>query len=277
MILLDMNQLVISNMFQLDNKIDIDLLRHLVLNTIRMYRTKFHKKHGEIVICHDSTNNWRKDVFPEYKKPRRERQKKSDVDWCSFYDIMSILKEEMKTNLPYKCIEIDRAEADDVIAVLCKQYGREEPTIIVSSDKDFKQLQMYSGVEQYSPMKRDYLVCENPKRFLEEHIMSGDTSDGIPNILSDSDTFVVEGKRQKRLTSNRKTQVREAIVSGEVETLYPNWERNKITIDLSCVPDIISEKVIEEFENQSCIDRKTLLDYFIDKRLSNLIPHIEEF
>ena len=69
MILIDNNQVIIANLFSLlkhNNELDENLLRHMILNTYRMYRKKFHNKYGELVICNDS-RSWRKDIFENYK------------------------------------------------------------------------------------------------------------------------------------------------------------------------------------------------------------------
>ena len=179
MILLDNNQLIVSNIFQL-NKQNLEgedkenLLRHMLLNTYRIYRSKFFKHFGELVICHDSSNCWRKDIFPEYKGNRKKNQKKSDMDWDEVHDLMDSIRNDVEKYLPYKNIKVERAEADDVIYSLCKNYHDKEDILIVSNDKDFQQLQIYPSVKQYSPTKKKYLVCERPKSFLIDHIIRGD-------------------------------------------------------------------------------------------------------
>lgn len=77
MIILDLNQVMISNlMAQIGNhtNIDIDenLLRHMILNTIRALNMKFKNEYGELVIACDDKNYWRKDIFPYYKAKRAE-------------------------------------------------------------------------------------------------------------------------------------------------------------------------------------------------------------
>ena len=208
MILIDNNQLILSNLFQLekqglDPEDKKDMLLHMVLNSYRLYRSKFHREFGELVICHDSSNCWRKDLFPQYKANRKKSQKNSDVDWKEIHDLMDSVRSDIEKNLPYKNIKVDRAEADDIIYSLCREYHQREKILIVSNDKDFQQLQVFPSVKQFSPTKKKYLVCENPKVFLLDHIIRGDASDGVPNILSDDDVFVVDDKRQKRLTSKR--------------------------------------------------------------------------
>ena len=200
MILLDNNQLVIASLFHAiksENGLTEDLVRHLVLNMYRMYRKRFSAEFGEIIICNDGREYWRKNSFPQYKANRKKQRKSSSVDWSEFYGIMNVIQDEVIKTFPYKNLQINDAEADDIIAIISKHNHNNEKILIVSSDKDFQQLQRYENVYQYSPIIKDFLICEDPENFLLEHIIKGDSSDGIPNILSDDDVFVEENKRQK--------------------------------------------------------------------------------
>ena len=159
--------------------------------------------YGELVICCDDRHYWRKEVFKHYKAGRKKDRDKSDLDWNSIHDIMNTLYNEISLNFPYKNLKLNKVEADDIIAVLCQKYNKEEKILIVSSDKDFQQLQRYENVKQYSPLKKSYIACEEPENFILEHIIKGDSSDGIPNILSDDDTFVNKEKRQSLVEQKR--------------------------------------------------------------------------
>ena len=178
MILLDNNQLVIANLFQAlkyDPNVNEDMVRHLILNTYRMYRSKFSDKYGELVICHDGGRYWRKDMFPQYKASRSKSQKNSDVDWDRVHEVMDIIYNEVLSNFPYKNIKIRTVEADDIIAVLCEKYHQQENIVIISNDKDFQQLQKYPNVKQFSPIKKTFLDCNDPEGFLTYHILKGDS------------------------------------------------------------------------------------------------------
>ena len=276
-ILLDNNQLVIANLFQslkYDPNINEDMVRTLMLNTYRMYRSKFHNKYGEIVICHDGGRYWRKDIFPHYKASRSKTQKASAVDWDRIHEVMNMIHEEVVANFPYKNIKIRKVEADDIIAVLCEKYHTDENIVIVSNDKDFQQLQRYSNVTQFSPTKKQFLKCENPEEFLTYHILKGDSSDGIPNILSDDDVFVDSDKRQKPCGDKRISEMKENLFEW---TSTENWERNQQLIDFNMIPDNFREIILEEFKKEPIGKRSNILDYFIDKKLKNLMVNIEEF
>lgn len=251
-----------------------DLVRHLILNTYRMYRTKFKVKYGEIVICSDGGSTWRKEIFPLYKANRKKNQEKSSIDWSKMHDIMNVIREEMQKNFPYKNVQIRGIEADDIIAILTKHYHTQEKILIVSNDKDFQQLQKYPNVEQYSPLKKRLITCSDPEQFIVDHIIKGDTSDGIPNILSDDDSFVDENKRQKSCGKSRIAQIKE-----ELNTWWDteNWKRNKSLIDFSSIPDNVESAILDEYHKEPMGNRGKILNYFIDKKLKLLTNHIEEF
>jgi hypothetical protein len=281
-ILLDNNQILIANIFQTIKQfdsIDENMLRHMVLNTYRMYRTMFKDEYGELVICHDSSNCWRKDIFEYYKQNRKAKQDASDINWDEVYDALHKIRTEILENFPYKNIRVERAEADDIISVICQKYSANEKILILSNDKDFKQLQYLPNVKQYSAIKKELLLCDDPEGFLVDHIIRGDSSDGIPNVLSDDDTFMVEGKRQKRLTKNVISDITETyrMTGAPPEYCKEYWERNKSLIDLRTIPDTIQQEVVNQFEISPQGDRSKILNYMINNRLKNLIESIGEF
>ena len=202
MILLDYSQIVIANVMMNKKSMSEDFVRHAVLNTIRMYHHKFTEEYGDLVVCCDATNNWRKEAFKYYKAQRKTTRDKSDFDWSELFRLLHMVREEIAENFPYKVVYIDKAEADDIIATLILNKDKEEPVLILSSDKDFIQLQKYKNVNQYSPLKKNFLDTDNPENFLREHILRGDVSDGVPNFLSSDDTFVTD-KRQTPLSKKK--------------------------------------------------------------------------
>jgi len=277
MILLDNNQLVIASLFHAiksENGLTEDLVRHLVLNMYRMYRKRFSAEFGEIIICNDGREYWRKNSFPQYKANRKKQRKSSSVDWSEFYGIMNVIQDEVIKTFPYKNLQINDAEADDIIAIISKHNHNNEKILIVSSDKDFQQLQRYENVYQYSPIIKDFLICEDPENFLLEHIIKGDSSDGIPNILSDDDVFVEENKRQKPCGKKKINTIK-----GELSewTNSDNWNRNQRMIDMNMIPEEVESSILEEYAKEPIGKRSNMLDYFIQKNLKNLMGSIEEF
>jgi hypothetical protein len=293
MILVDLNQVMISNlMAQIGSHTNIDLdenlLRHMVLNALRGYKNKFSNEYGELVICCDSTNIWRKDVYPYYKAHRKKARQDSDLDWSSLFESLNKIRDELKEFFPYKHIQIDKAEADDIIGVICHEHGAilgdgAEKILIMSGDKDFAQLQIHTNVYQYDPVRKRKLRHDKPESYLVEHILKGDRGDGIPNVLSQDDCFVA-GIRQKPLRQTVINKITEAIsalgginnVDGSTEEWVPNFIRNRELVDLNRTPEYLRSQVLEEF-NKPTQSRGKLFNYFIKSKLTNLMESISEF
>ena len=288
MILIDFTQVVIGSLMVALNRgedLDDDLVRHLILNNIRYYRTRFTEKYGEVVICCDSRHYWRKDYFPNYKANRKVDRKKSEYNWDLIFETLNTIRDEIRENFPYKVIEVYGAEADDVIAVLTQQRASDK-NIIISSDKDFIQLH-WVNIDQYSPVTKKMVTHPFPKQYLSEHILKGDRSDGVPNILSPDDTFT-ENKRQKPMRKAVIADVLDQLIAFDVEQLYMlakcprdtwirNWQRNETLIDLSKIPVEIQAKIIKEYDSVKTSDRSKLFGYFVEKKLSKLIQSIGDF
>ena len=278
MIIVDINQIMISNLMvtiHRDNlELSEDLVRHMVLNSLRGHNKKFRKEYGDMVIACDSGNVWRRQAFPNYKAGRKETREKSEHDWTMIFDILSKVKDEIKTFLPYKVIEVESVEADDIIAVLCRRTN--EKVLILSGDKDFIQLHN-DRIKQYNPVLNKFVgQGENPSLYIREHILKGDRSDGIPNVLSDDNVFI-EGRRQRPLSKKKIEAWCNEIVPTFNEEEQKNYDRNRKLIDLSCLPKEIEDKINNEFNDVKVATRDKILGYFINKKLKTLIESIDEF
>ena len=281
MILVDMNQIsVASVMMHLHvAKISIpenNMVRHMILNSLRMYRTRFSSEFGELVLCYDSRHYWRRDYFPQYKANRKKSREKSDQDWDAIFECLNTIKEEIKTNMPYKFLEIYGAEADDIIATICSEYSEE--IMILSGDKDFIQLQKFPNVKQYSPITKKMLNGVNPIGYLKEHVFKGDSSDGIPNVLSPDNTFI-DGLRQHPLGKNKIASWMEHDFDDVApnDEVKRNYQRNQKLIDFTYIPSELSNEILKTYRSSSYGDRSKLLNYFIQKRLKTLTESISEF
>jgi hypothetical protein len=261
--------------------VEEDFLRHLILNIVRMYNKKYRSEFDQMVIACDSSS-WRKEYFPEYKFKRKEARKESSFDWDSFFKIINQLINEIKVNFPYKVLKIDGCEADDIISVLAEstqEFGKNEPVMIISSDKDFIQLQRYKNVRQFSPILNKEIKEKDPVRFLKEHILKGDAGDGVPNILSDDNVFVTKTRQTPVLSK----KLNEWILNyNDLEKtldpkIYRNFVRNKKLIDLSEIPSHIKEKIMESYNNQTLSDKGKILNYLITNRCKLLIECISDF
>jgi len=281
MILVDMNQISLASMMMhlhmsKSKEPDGNMVRHMILNSLRMYRTRFSSEYGELVLCYDSKHYWRRDYFPEYKSGRRKTREKDDKNWDEIFSCLNEIKDELKENLPYKFLEVYGAEADDIIGILCSTISEE--IMIISGDKDFIQLQKFPNVKQFSPITKKSVNGANPGGYLKEHIFKGDTSDGIPNVLSPDNTFT-DGLRQKplgkkKIASWMEHNFDDVAPNDEVKR---NYQRNKKLIDLAYTPDELSREIIDTYNEAPFGDRSKLLNYFIQKRLKNLTESIGEF
>jgi 5'-3' exonuclease len=284
MIIMDLSQVMISNlMVQLGNhtnaEIEEDLLRHMILNSIRSYNQKFKNEFGEMIIACDAGNNWRRQVFPYYKANRRKNREKSEINWTTVFETLNKVRDELKDYFPYRVIRVDGAEADDVIGSLAQTYGNtNEPILILSGDKDFVQLQCYMNVKQFDPVQKKWRKTNDVDKFMKEHIIRGDTGDGVPNFLSADDTFVV-GARQKPISQKKLDQWLEAADPKEFcdEKMLRGYLRNQQLVDLNFIPPDIKKEVLVQFEEQAGKGRDKLFNYFIDRRLKLLVESINEF
>ena len=276
MVLIDFTQTIIAGlMAQLKmngGEVSEDMLRHMILNSVRNYQKKYAPDYGEIVLCTDSSHTWRKDFYPLYKANRKKTRDASDLDWKMLFDTLQIVKEEIRDNFPYRYMYVEQCEADDIIAILVK-HAR-EPVMIVSGDKDFQQLHKYDYVKQWSPNLNKLITCDNPDLFLKEHILTGDKSDGIPNILSNDDCFA-EGIRQTPLRKGIKDSYLRMTIEKD-DKYYRNYLRNQTLIDLEFIPQNIEDKILEEYENTVPVKGK-VFDYLRTHRLNELLNHVEDF
>ena len=281
MIIVDLTQVLIASLMAStrggQEPISEDLVRHIALKSLAMYRKKYKNKYGELVLADDSYNVWRKDVFPHYKANRKKSRDKDTKDWGQIFDCITVIREELKYNFPYKYIYISKCEADDIIGTLCEKYGDTENIMIISGDKDFQQLQRYSKVRQFSPItKKDIkLTQEQALEYLNDHIISGDTGDGVPNCLSQDDVFV-SGLRQRPLSKKKRDTIKDPLVMNDSE-IDRNLERNRSLIDLSYIPSKYKKQILLEFDNVVVAPRGGLLTYFINNRLMDLQESIGDF
>jgi 5'-3' exonuclease len=280
MIIIDFSGIAISAI-AINKTLDENLIRHMILNSIRMYRSKFHKEYGEVVIAADGANNWRRGAFPQYKASRRKDRDKSEFDWPEAFRIMHMVKEEILENFPYKVIHEEGCEADDIIGTLVEntnEFGNYEPVMIISADGDFKQLQRYDNVKQFSPLLKKFVVEDHPRLHLTEKIIKGDKGDGVPNILSDDNVFIEE-LRQTPVSKKKMVEILNALEATDTsKPWYRNYQRNEMLIDLTKTPQHLKENILKSYESQDPWGNKgKVLPYLINKQCKMLIESIEEF
>lgn len=281
MILIDLNQVLISNLMaqtrgKAENLPDKEMVRHMVINSLRGFNLKFKSQYGNnIVLCADAGDPWRRDIYPNYKHARRKGRVDSATDWDNIFNMITEIKNEIAENFPYVMMYVEKAEADDIIATLVKHTN--EPIMIISGDKDFIQLQTKTNVKQYSPIQKKFVGEDvDPKIFLHEQIIKGDRSDGIPNILSPDDIFLTKEK-QRPINKKRLEEwsTADRIPLGSETSKY--YERNKRLIDLSCIPEELERTIINTYRDYKTPNRSKLLPYFIKHKLKSLMENIGDF
>lgn len=285
MLLVDFNQVVISSVFaNLGNHtnapIEIDMLRHMILNNLRSYKQKFGEQYGKIVIAADGRRSWRKDVFPYYKGTRQKQRQSSEIDWVALFNMLSTIRDELKDVFPYEVVHVEAAEADDIIATLVEDHGNtSEKILILSDDKDHIQLQKYLNVKQYAPIKKKWLSSNDPEMFLREHILTGDRVDAIPNFLSKDDVFLVPGARQKKLMSKKLDEWKQYKDPAEFcdEEMLRGYRRNEQLISYDKIPADLKDQIREAYKAQHGKDRSKLFNYFIQHQLKHLMSDVGSF
>ena len=282
MIIFDYNQVAISNLMEQIGSskapVEENLVRHMILNTMRTYIKKFKESHGpEVVIACDNRKYWRREIFPHYKASRKKNRDASGHDWNSIFECLHKIKEELKEYSPYKVIDVDGAEADDVIASLVMKYSPHQKIMILSSDKDFAQLQKFPSVDQYSPILKRYVKEPLPSVQLKQMIIRGDKGDGVPNILTKDDVFVVGG-RQKPITEAKIINwLNQDPTEFCNEEMLRNYSRNESLIDLTKIPQQIVSEILDKYETTQAKSKSVFMNYMIANKLKNLIEVLDEF
>lgn len=296
MIVVDFNQTAISNLMaeiggRTDVELNVPLLRHMIINSLRGYKQKFGKEFGEIVIACDNMKYWRRAVFPQYKAGRKKAREESGFDWKLIFETLSTIRDEIDRIFPYKVLNVEGAEADDVIAVLAFYSqnndlqnitpfsdGDPKPFLIISGDHDFIQLQRFKNVKQFSPIQKKYVKPDSTaEEYVVEHIIRGDKGDGIPNVLSPDDCLV-NGERQKPISKKKlEVWIKNPLSMPTDYEFVKNYKRNMTLVDFHCIPKEISDAVINNYETQPIKNKSMLLNYFVENRMKNMLEVIEEF
>ncbi len=112
---------------------------------------------------------------------------------------------------------------------------------------------------------------------MKEHILRGDTSDGVPNFLS-ADNSIVDKIRQKAISKKKvELWIDQNPEDFCNEEQLRNYHRNMKLIDLQYTPSNIVDQVGKQYDEIPKGKRSGLLNYFIERKLNNLIQDIGEF
>lgn len=297
MILVDYSQVALSAILTFQRELKgtesevKNLIRHVTLSTLKSYKKKYGKEYGELVICCDGRNYWRREFFQHYKAGRKKARDKSDLDWGLIFDTLNEMRQDIAQHFPYRVIHVDRAEADDIIATMTKWVQTndlvmeglvEEPqkVLILSSDGDFKQLQQLGAVKQWSPMQKKYVVGTKQEIIEKkiEHIVKGDAGDGVPNILSKDDVFVT-GERQRPVSAKRLQEFFDnGFIACKNDDERRNWQRNITLVDFDFIPEDVQQSIVDAYINSKPKgDKMSVMNYLIANRCRLLLDEIEEF
>jgi len=282
MILVDLSQFMMTSIIRNTNQAELseDLVRHLVLNSLRTNRKKFHNEYGEMILAIDSRDTWRKKAYKYYKANRKKARASSDMDWTEVYRIIETLVAEFKEVFPYKVVKVPNTEGDDIIATLCMEF-KDEKKIILSSDKDFIQLQKFPNVKQWDPFHVKWVKAPDPNLYMREHIIRGDGGDGVPNFLSPDDIFVTDGVRQKSVMKKSLDEwlsvSEDEFYNNLTEDLQRNYMRNKMLIDLTQIPDEIKQNILDEYAKPTTGHRSKIMTYFIKHRMKMMMESLQDF
>ena len=276
-----MNQIALASvMMQLrmdeTTEVSEDMVRHMILNSIRNYVMQFKSDYVEsdadVILAWDSKHYWRRDYYPQYKAGRKKTRESSNLDWNEIFGVTNKIRDEIKENMPYKSVEVYGAEADDIIAIVSNSYDK---VMIISSDKDF--IQLHTGnIKQWSPVTKQEVNGHDPDTYIKEHVLKGDSGDGVPNVLSPDHTFT-DGLRQKPLGKKRIEKMINENMNDWSDEVKRNYQRNYKLINLKNIPKDIQSNIVDEISKSSCGDRSKLLNYFTVNKLKTLTENIGDF
>lgn len=278
MVLIDFSQTMLSTWLSIPNsdKMNEELFRHMVISNLLSYKKKFEDEYGEMVICCDDRHYWRKQLFPQYKANRKKDREASSLDWNEIFTTLNKVRDEIKEFLPWVVLHIESAEADDLIATMILGHANDKH-VIISSDKDFAQLQIIPNVDQYSPRTHEFINIDDPEGYLVMHILRGDMGDGIPNVRS-SDNALVDNIRQKPITKKLIEEVTEVCRKDpekkvlKMHDIWEGWKRNEQLISLFMLPSSIKAATLVQYNNANPpSDVQAYLDKYKLERLKKRI------
>lgn len=218
----------------------------------------------------------RKAINPEYKA---QRQHTRITNWGMFdsredeLESLSGQIDRLKDYLnclPVQIVEIEKLEADDIIAFIAQQYAvRGKQVTIVSSDKDFLQI-VQPGIEVYNPVKKEVISYRNVASKLEVHptnylivkAIVGDQSDnlvgvkglGVKTLVKEYPELVTTPS----ITLDQVYQIAESRLDGKkfYAKLLHNWDtveknyeimnlqvHNLSEVEIQTILDILKEPV----------------------------------
>lgn len=204
----------------------VDMYYHQMLRSIIHIKKHFKVKAEDIVLCLDS-RSWRKDAYKTYKSDRTKSRSESPIDWGGFYKANNKLIELLDSTTKIKILQVEPAEADDIIFTVARRLSeREIENITVTSDKDIKQILRFSHSKMYDPVKKEDVTVWHQTDLLT-HILAGDSGDGVPSV---KDGTIFHPDFIKHLKENQIfiTSVKEATKLEVFESIYESYTGKKV-------------------------------------------------
>jgi hypothetical protein len=275
MILIDLSQVAYALAYYLPQPLAERDFRQAILLKIAQVRGRLMKDYGKttILCCDGATPYWRHDVFPLYKMGRHRQKGREHREAAS-----RLLKQfipEFAEAFPFRTICIPHIEADDIIATVA--ISAVHPTVIVSRDTDFVQLESNRHVRRFHPFDLYmYERSESPEDELLTKVIRGDTTDCIPNVLSEDHVFVSQGTRQKTMTAKRFETIRDTLVASGWEALprelHRQYQRNEALISADRIPEWVREAIRTEMNHLPPSGRAH--KYCMKHRLTNVMTEL---
>lgn len=296
-ILIDFSQVVLSSCYAYSKELSVshadkenakNIVRHVILNQLRYYNAKYREHYGKLIVCCDGKNYWRKEYFKFYKESRKKARAEDDMDWKLIFEIVSESIEDLKENFMFPVIKVQRAEGDDVIAILSKYFQNNEMVedgfflhsqdiLVVSSDKDLVQLQKYPNVKQLSPRTKHLVEEGNPLVYLHEKVIRGDRGDGIPSIINDEDLYVTD-KKATPLTKKKFSILCESGYDKcDDVKIKERWKMNRMLIDFDYIPADVETAILESYKEPIKGNRVKIFNYMLKHNLHQLLNLISDF
>lgn len=228
-----------------ENKIFIEKFEKLYLESIIKLVGKRVYKDSNLIFCMDTPKEqvWRTELKCDYKGDRIDQSKKTNFMPTFKYAYNTVIPNLLK-NDNIDAIRINKLEADDVIAIICK-YMESKPNIkifLVSGDEDFLQLGRpnlyFINFKKKIPME---LTAEDAAIALHKKILLGDKSDCIKSIFPPKFPL----KLKKSLVDSIDEFNNYIKTNNELEKRY---KENLVLINFDHIPEKYKSIIIDEFE-----------------------------
>lgn len=202
----------------------VGMVKHNILQELFEISQEHKSNFGELVICLDKSADgyWRRDFYPGYKNRRKASRDESEINFVEVFAEIDALTDQIKNNLPWKVVEVPKAEADDIMLVLAREYNRFEKILIHSPDKDMIQAQRDTeNVYQYSALTKKWLVPENKHdhmdHWIQEHVCLGDASDDVPKVVDGTEftTAFIKFMTDQGYNINSPVEFKNATISSD--------------------------------------------------------------